>query len=76
MYLYLELETNTELLERVNDYLNYIIEEEDVPFTYRKCKFKQSYLSIPILIAAQKSKDAMGEILRLKESRKVIVTIT
>ena len=33
MYLYLELETNTELLERVNDYLNYIIEEEDVPFT-------------------------------------------
>ena len=52
MYLYLELETNTELLERVNDYLNYIIEEEDVLFTYRKCKFKQSYLSIPILITA------------------------
>ena len=36
MYLYLELETNTELLERVNDYLNYIIEEEDVNFTIQE----------------------------------------
>ena len=36
MYLYLELETSTELLERVNDYLNYIIEEEDVNFTIQE----------------------------------------
>ena len=36
MYLYLELEISAELLERVNDYLNYIIEEEDVPFTIQE----------------------------------------
>ena len=36
MYLYLELEISTELLERVNDYLNYIIEEEDVNFTIQE----------------------------------------
>lgn len=36
MYLFLELETNTELIEQVNDYLNYIIEEEDVNFTIQE----------------------------------------